>query len=129
MKTFDSTNKKRGIKMFYAIIMLVVSLFIALFAVQNSVLVNVQFLSYKFEANLVIVILVSLFSGAILSSIWTLKIKAQNYLKYKKLEDTVLVKDKKITKLEEELKTLKATALSRVDNTLEEKEDEKLNKI
>lgn len=115
--------------MFYAIIMLVVSLFIALFAVQNSVLVNVQFLSYKFEANLVIVILVSLFSGAILSSIWTLKIKAQNYLKYKKLEDTVLVKDKKITKLEEELKTLKATALSRVDNTLEEKEDEKLNKI
>lgn len=116
--------------MFYVIIMLTVSLFVAIFAVQNSVLVNVQFLTYQFETNLVIVILATLFSGAILSSVWSLKLKAQHYLKYKKLEEESRLKDKNIDKLEEEIKTLKATALSRIDSNIQTKdENENLNKI
>ena len=66
--------------MIYVIIMCIVSLCVALFAVQNAMTVAVTFLAWNFTTSLVMVILSSLIAGLLIAFCWGLKLKTQHYL-------------------------------------------------
>lgn len=72
--------------MFYAILMGLIALFIAIFAIQNAIPVEVSFLAWHFSMSLVLIILSCLLLGFILASLWTLKMKAGHYMKDRKLK-------------------------------------------
>lgn len=102
--------------MIYIILTMVISLLVALFAVQNAMIVEVKFLSFTFVTNLVMVILSSLLAGIFITLIWTLKMKAAHFLKDKKVQDGITLLELKNQKLEEEIAMLKHTQLARCEN-------------
>ena len=93
--------------MAYLVLMLVVSLTVALFAVQNAVTVDVSFIAWKFSTSLVMVILLSVLAGIIIALFWMLKMKTQNYLNIKKLKEQIEALQKDAEKLTEENRMLK----------------------
>jgi uncharacterized integral membrane protein len=96
-----------GVDMAYLVLMLVVSLTVALFAVQNAVTVDVSFIAWKFSTSLVMVILLSVLAGIIIALFWMLKMKTQNYLNIKKLNEQIAALQKDAEKLTEENRMLK----------------------
>jgi len=58
-----------------AIVILIVFLIAGIFSFQNAVPVTVTFLSWKFEASLAVVILLSVLGGVIAGTILTLLIR------------------------------------------------------
>ena len=96
-----------GADMAYLVLMLVVSLTVALFAVQNAVTVDVSFIAWKFSTSLVMVILLSVLAGIIIALFWMLKMKTQNYLNIKKLNEQIAALQKDAEKLTEENRMLK----------------------
>ena len=88
--------------MAYLVLMLIVSVAVALFAVQNAMVVDVNFMAWKFSTSLVMVILLSVLSGIIITLFWLLKMKTQNYIQLKKLKDQIGELEGKNSKLKEE---------------------------
>lgn len=88
--------------MVYLILMLIISIGVAVFAVQNSMTVAVSFFIWQFSTSLVLVIISSLLAGILLTLFWVLKQKTQNYLKIKKLNAQINELEKTIGKLTEE---------------------------
>ncbi len=88
--------------MAYLVLMLIVSVAVALFAVQNAMVVDVSFMAWKFSTSLVMVILLSVLSGIIITLFWLLKMKTQTYLQIKKLKDQLVELESKNSKLKEE---------------------------
>lgn len=88
--------------MAYLVLMLIVSVAVALFAVQNAMVVDVNFMAWKFSTSLVMVILLSVLAGIIITLFWLLKMKTQNYIQLKKLKDQIGELEGKNLKLKEE---------------------------
>lgn len=88
--------------MAYLVLMLIVSVAVALFAVQNAMVVDVNFVAWKFSTSLVMVILLSVLAGIIITLFWLLKMKTQNYIQIKKLKDQIVELEGKNNKLKEE---------------------------
>lgn len=101
--------------MFYVIMMLIISVGVALFAVQNAMMVDVSFLTLKFTTSLVMVIILALLAGVLITLCWVLKMKAEHYLKDKKTQETMEQLRTKNLKLEEELGMLRYTQKQRAD--------------
>lgn len=87
---------------FYLIFMLLISLAVALFAVQNAMSVNVTFLAWSFSTSLVMVIILSLLAGIIIATFWLLKQKTTSYMQTKKLKEQITELENKNAKLIEE---------------------------
>lgn len=64
--------------MLYMVVMAVVALLVAIFALQNTMVVELSFLTWTFTTNLVVVIVGSAIAGMVIASLWGLKIKAQH---------------------------------------------------
>lgn len=92
--------------MIYIILMTIVSIGVALFAVQNALMVEVSFLIWTFTTSLVMVILSSLLAGLFIAFCWGLKLKAQHYLRDKKVQERVAELEQENTRLQDELKML-----------------------
>ncbi len=75
--------------MFYVILMGIISLFIAIFVLQNAALVEVSFLFWHFSMNLALIILGCFFLGFLVASLWTLKIKAGHFMRDRKLKGKI----------------------------------------
>ncbi len=75
--------------MFYVILMGIISLFVALFVLQNAALVEVSFLFWHFSMNLALIILSCFFLGFLVASLWTLKIKAGHFMRDRKLKGKI----------------------------------------
>ena len=88
--------------MAYLVLMLIVSVAVALFAVQNAVVVDVNFMAWKFSTSLVMVILLAVLAGIIITLFWLLKMKTQNYMQIKKLKVQITELEGKNNKLKEE---------------------------
>jgi len=101
--------------MIYVILMCVVSLGVALFAVQNSVAVAVTFLAWNFQTSLVMVILSSLIAGLFIAFCWGLKLKAQHYLRDRKLQEQIASLEEEKNKLQEKIKMLMYTQKQRLE--------------
>lgn len=114
----------RGDKtMVYVILMCIVSLGVALFAVQNSVTVAVTFLAWNFQTSLVVVILTSLLAGLFIAFCWGLKLKAQHYLNSRKLQEKIEYLEDENKSLQEKVKMLMYTQKQRLEAQKADKQD------
>ncbi len=100
--------------MIYVIIMCIVSLCVALFAVQNSMTVAVTFLAWNFTTSLVMVILSSLIAGLLIAFCWGLKLKTQHYLHDRRRQEQITTLEDENTKLQEEIEMLMYTQKQRL---------------
>jgi len=92
--------------MFLIILAVVLSIFVAIVAIQNSGPVTISFLAWEFGTNLILIILASFLAGMLIAFCWGLKVKAKHYLKDRKTNEMLkeLEADKKL--LEEKLQAL-----------------------
>ena len=85
------------------ILMGIISLAVAIFAIQNAVSVEISFLFWHFTMSLALIILGCLILGFIIASLWTLKAKTSHFMKERKYKE-------QIRQLEEELDEMQAAA-------------------
>ncbi len=69
------------------ILVIILSIIVALFAVQNAVTVSLSFALWSFEMSLVLVILGSFLLGVLVATCFLLAMKAKHYLKDKKMHE------------------------------------------
>lgn len=81
--------------MVYMIFMGIISLFVAIFALQNAAAVEVSFLFWHTDMSLALVILGCLIAGFILASLWTLKVKTGHFMKERKLKKQIQTLEEK----------------------------------
>lgn len=86
--------------MIYMILMAILALLVAIFALQNTMVVELSFLAWSFTTNLVVVIIGAAVMGMIIASLWGLKLKAQHMWRNMK-------KNNEISGLEEERNLLR----------------------
>lgn len=95
--------------MLYLIFALILSLLVAVFAVQNAILVTVDFFAWRLEMSLVLIILTSLLTGILITSSYLMKLKFNQYLSDKKFREQIEILEKKEQELLAEIKLLKPT--------------------
>jgi uncharacterized integral membrane protein len=117
--------------MLYMVVMAVVAILVAVFALQNTMVVELSFLTWTFTTNLVVVIVGSAIAGMIIASLWGLKLKAQHMWRNMKknseisgLEDERALLRKKVQELTDanakllQAQTATATAAGRNEETV-----------
>ena len=95
----------------FIILTAVISIGVAIFAIQNAMSVPVNFFIWHGDASLVLVILGSFLAGILVATFYLLMVKARHFLATKKLEDEIynLKRDKKT--LEERVNMLMHTQM------------------
>lgn len=93
----------------YLFFTLIISVIVAMFAVQNAVSVSLNFAVWTMQTSLVIVILGSALLGALAALFFTLMMKAKHYLQDKKLREELAGLKKDNDKLREEVAMLMHT--------------------
>lgn len=93
----------------YLFFTLIISVIVAVFAVQNAVSVSLNFVVWTMQTSLVIVILGSALLGALATLFFTLMMKARHYMQDKKAREEIAVLTKENTKLREEVSMLMHT--------------------
>ncbi|HAY61769.1 MAG: LapA family protein [Acidaminococcaceae bacterium] len=91
----------------YMIVTAIIAIFVAILALQNSMMVNINFLMWSFEMNLVLVVFISAICGFLISFIWGLKLKAEGMWRNHRMND-------RLSRLEED----KAVLAAKVDELL-----------
>ena len=90
----------------YLLFTLIISIIVAVFAVQNAADVTVGFLMWTVQTSLVVVILGAALLGALAMGFFTLMLKAKHYLYNKSLKFEIDQLKKENAKLKEEKKCL-----------------------
>ncbi len=90
----------------FLILTIIISIGVALFAIQNAVGVSLNFFIFSFNTSLVMVILGSFLMGLLVATCYMLKQKATHYLQGKKLHEQITTLENEIKKLEEQNKML-----------------------
>ena len=89
--------------MIYLILSGIVFVLVAIFAVQNAMPVQVDFMFWTFSTSLVLVIFSCFLAGVLVTSLWVLKIKASHYLKDRKSKATIKDLQEEKAAIEEKL--------------------------
>ncbi|MCD8174629.1 MAG: LapA family protein [Phascolarctobacterium sp.] len=99
----------------YLLVTGIISIFVALFAVQNAINVDLHFFLWNFSTSLIMVILGSFFIGILVGCFYLLMVKARHYMKNKKIREEIegLQAEKKA--LEEKVTMLMHTQIQRSD--------------
>ena len=69
------------------ILVILLSIIVAIFAVQNAVAVSLNFIFWSFSSSLVLVILGSFLIGVLVATCFLLAMKARHYLQDKKMQE------------------------------------------
>lgn len=69
------------------IFVIILSIIVALFAVQNAVTVSLNFIFWSFSSSLVLVIMGSFLMGVLVATCFLLAMKAKHYLRDKKMQE------------------------------------------
>ena len=93
------------------ILVILLSIVVALFAVQNAVTVSLSFIFWSFSASLVLVILGSFLIGLLVATCFMLAMKAKHYLQDKKLREEMLQLQNENKSLQERIAMLEHTQL------------------
>lgn len=120
---------------FYLISALVFSLLVAVFAIQNTEVVVVRFLTFQFPISLVLVILGSAVVGAL--ALYSLSVVKQlgSWFKIRQLNSRKIDLEKKVRDLEEKLTSLESKEIEEqqvsedVKEALAENENEEKNEV
>lgn len=91
------------------ILVILVSIIVALFAVQNAVAVSLNFVFWSFTSSLVLVILGSFLMGVLVATCFLLAMKARHYLQDKKLQEQITALQSEKKRLEERINMLQHT--------------------
>ncbi len=91
------------------ILVIILSIIVALFAVQNAVTVSLSFAMWSFEMSLVLVILGSFLLGVLVATCFLLAMKAKHYLKDKKMHEEMQKLQAENQRLEERIAMLQHT--------------------
>lgn len=93
------------------ILVIVLSMVVALFAVQNAMTVSLSFVFWSFSASLVLVILGAFLMGVLVALCFMLAMKAKHYLQDKKLREEMTQLQAANKRLEEQVAMLQHTQL------------------
>lgn len=93
------------------ILVIVLSMVVALFAVQNAVTVSLSFVFWSFSASLVLVIFGAFLMGVLVAMCFMLAMKAKHYLQDKKLHEEMAQLQAENKRLEEQIAMLQHTQL------------------
>ena len=91
------------------ILVIVLSILVALFAVQNAVAVSLNFIFWSFTTSLVLVILGSFLMGVLVATCFLLAMKAKHYLQDKKMQEEMTKLQAENKRLEERIAILQHT--------------------
>ncbi len=91
------------------ILVILLSIVVALFAVQNAVTVSLNFFLWNFSSSLVLVILGAFFIGVLVATCFLLAMKARHYLRDKKLHEEITNLQNEKKRLEERIAMLQHT--------------------
>lgn len=95
----------------FLILVILLSIVVALFAVQNAVTVSLNFIFWSFEASLVLVILGSFLFGLLVATCFMLAMKAKHYLKDRKMREEQARLEAENKRLEEQVAMLQHTQM------------------
>lgn len=93
------------------ILVIVLSMVVALFAVQNAMTVSLSFVFWSFSASLVLVIFGAFLMGVLVALCFMLAMKAKHYLQDKKLREEMAQLQAENKRLEEQVAMLQHTQL------------------
>ena len=91
------------------ILVILLSIFVAIFAVQNAVAVSLNFIFWSFTSSLVLVILGSFLMGVLVATCFLLAMKARHYLQDKKMQEEMTKLQAENKRLEERIAILQHT--------------------
>ena len=95
----------------FFILMIIISMGVALFAVQNPVSVSLNFVFWSFTSSLVLVILGSFLLGLIVATFFMLMMKARHYLADKKMKEDMAKLEQENQRLQEKISMLQHTQM------------------
>lgn len=98
------------------ILVIILSIIVALFAVQNAVAVSLNFVFWSFTSSLVLVILGSFLVGVLVATCFLLAMKARHYLQDKKLQEQIAALQSEKKRLEERINMLQHTQNLRAED-------------
>lgn len=95
----------------FLILVIIICMIVALFAVQNAVAVSLNFVFWSFSASLVLVILGAFLMGVLVATCFLLTMKAKHYLKDKKMREEMQQLEAENKRLQERVVMLQHTQL------------------
>jgi len=95
----------------FLILVIIICMLVALFAVQNAVAVSLNFVLWSFSTSLVLVILGSFLMGVLVATCFMLTMKAKHYLKDKKIREEMQQLEAENKRLQERVAMLQHTQL------------------
>lgn len=95
----------------FLILVIIICMIVALFAVQNAVAVPLNFVFWSFSASLVLVILGAFLMGVLVATCFLLTMKAKHYLKDKKMREEMQQLEAENKRLQERIAMLQHTQL------------------
>lgn len=95
----------------FLILVIIICMIVALFAVQNAVAVSLNFVFWSFSASLVLVILGAFLMGVLVATCFMLTMKAKHYLKDKKMREEMQQLEAENKRLRERIAMLQHTQL------------------
>lgn len=95
----------------FLILVIIICMLVALFAVQNAVAVSLNFVFWSFSASLVLVILGAFLMGVLVATCFLLTMKAKHYLKDKKMREEMQQLQAENKRLQERVAMLQHTQL------------------
>ena len=95
----------------FLILVIIIRMIVALFAVQNAVAVSLNFVFWSFSASLVLVILGAFLMGVLVATCFLLTMKAKHYLKDKKMREEMQQLQAENKRLQERVAMLQHTQL------------------
>ena len=95
----------------FLILVIIICMIVALFAVQNAVAVSMNCVFWSFSASLVLVILGAFLMGVLVATCFLLTMKAKHYLKDKKMREEMQQLEAENKRLRERIAMLQHTQL------------------
>ena len=100
----------------FLILVIIICMIVALFAVQNAVAVSLNFVFWSFSASLVLVILGAFLMGVLVATCFLLTMKAKHYLKDKKMREEMQQLEAENKRLQERVAMLQHTQLLHIES-------------
>lgn len=107
------------------ILVILISMLVAIFAMQNLLVVTLNFVFWSFEASLVLVILGSFLMGLLAATFFMLMMKARHYLADKKLKNELQRLETENKRLNEKITMLQHAQLLQAKPGVETEDVEK----
>lgn len=105
------------------VVMVIVSILVALFAMQNAVVVELNFIFWEFTASLVVVIVSAFALGILVAMCFMLYMKAKHYIKDRKTQEDIKKLQAENDRLLERISMLQHSQMAHDDAAIRRNEE------